>query len=150
MKQIALNIIETAFAGKKDKAGKPYIDHLKRVAENAKNYFIGNEDIEELETIALLHDLLEDCPEWTKQHLNAIFQNINIVASVEKLTKKDGLNYEQYIANIRNDRFAKAVKLADLKDNMDLTRLSELTEKDIERTKKYHKSYIYLLGDGRS
>lgn len=150
MKQIALNIIETAFAGKKDKAGKPYIDHLKRVAENAKNYFKGNEYIEELETIALLHDLLEDCPEWTKQHLNVIFKNTNIVASVEKLTKKDGLNYEQYIANIRNDRFAKAVKLADLKDNMDLTRLSELTEKDIERTKKYHKSYIYLLGDGGS
>ena len=150
MKQIALNIIETAFAGKKDKAGKPYIDHLKRVAENAKNYFKGSEYIEELETIALLHDLLEDCPEWTKQHLRAIFQNINIPTSVEKLTKKDGLNYEQYIANIRNDRFAKAVKLADLKDNMDLTRLYELTEKDIERTKKYHKSYIYLLGDGLS
>lgn len=145
MKQIALNIIETAFAGKKDKAGKPYIDHLKRVAENAKNYFKGSEYVEVLETIALLHDLLEDCPEWTKQHLNAIFKNIIIVDTVEKLTKKEGLNYDQYIANIRNDRFAKAVKLADLKDNMDLTRLSELTEKDIERIKKYHKSYIYLL-----
>lgn len=83
MKQIALNIIETAFAGKKDKAGKPYIDHLKRVAENAKNYFKGSEYVEELEIIALLHDLLEDCPEWTKQHLNAIFKNIIIVDSVE-------------------------------------------------------------------
>lgn len=145
MKQIALNIIETAFAGKKDKAGKPYIDHLKRVAETAKLYFKGNDYIEELETIALLHDLLEDCPEWTKLHLDAIFHNINISDVVCKLTKKDGLNYDQYIQNIANNRFARAVKLADLKDNMDLTRLSEITEKDIERIKKYHKSYIYLL-----
>jgi hypothetical protein len=73
---------------------------------------------------------------------------ISLVANGRQY-ETDGLNYEQYIANIRNDRFAKAVKLADLRDNMDLTRLSELTEKDIERTKKYHKSYIYLLGDGR-
>ena len=145
MKKIALNIIESAFAGKKDKAGEPYINHLLRVAENAKRYFKGNDYIEELEIIALLHDLLEDCPEWSKSHLMAIFKNINIVSPVVKLTKTDTVNYEQYIDNIRNDRFARAVKLADLKDNMDLTRLSELTEKDIERTKKYHKAYIHLV-----
>lgn len=150
MKQIALNIIETAFAGKKDKAGKPYIDHLKRVAENAKIYFKGNDYYEQLEVIGLLHDIIEDCPEWTKQHLNAIFKDALIIDAVERLTKKPELNYEQYIKNIQNNRYARAVKLADLKDNMDLTRLSELTEKDIERTKKYHKSYIYLLGDDRS
>ena len=150
MKQIALNIIETAFAGKKDKGGKPYIEHLKRVAENAKNYFKGSDYLEELETIALLHDLLEDCPEWTKEHLQAIFKDVLVVGSVYTLTKRDGLTYEQYIQNIRNDRFARAVKLSDLKDNMDLTRLSELSEKDIERVKKYHKSYVLLLGDGRS
>ena len=149
MKQIALNIIETAFAGKKDKGGRPYIEHLKRVAENAKNYI--KEDVchhEQLEVIGLLHDLLEDCSEWTKKHLESIFKDNLIVDSVERLTKKPELNYEQYIKNIQNNRYARAVKLADLKDNMDLTRLSELTEKDIERIKKYHKSYVFLLGDG--
>lgn len=35
-KDIALNIVSKEFAGKKDKAGKPYIDHLKRVAEGSK------------------------------------------------------------------------------------------------------------------
>lgn len=147
MKKIALNIAETAFAGKKDLAGKPYIEHLKRVSENAKNYFKGEDYYEQLEVIALLHDLLEDCPQWSKQHLQAIFKDILIIDAIERLTKKPEANYEQYIQNIANNRYARAVKLADLKDNMDTTRLSELTEKDIERLKKYHKSYIYLLGD---
>lgn len=150
MIQIALRIIETVFAVKKDKAGKPYIDHLRRVAGNAKNYFKGNEYIEELETIALLHDLPEDFPEWTNEHLMAIFHNINIVTAIDLLTKKDGIDYEQYIFNIRNNKFARAVKLADLRDNMDLTRLPKLTEDDIHRIKKYHQAYIYLLGDNNN
>lgn len=149
MKQIALNIIETAFVGKKDKGGRPYIEHLKRVAENAKNYFSGQDYILELEVIALLHDLLEDCPEWTKKHLESIFKDHLVVDAVQRLTKRADLNYEQYIENVKCNRFSRAVKLADLKDNMDLTRLAELSEKDIERVKKYHKSYVYLLGDGR-
>jgi len=149
MKQIALNIIETAFAGKKDKVGKPYVEHLKRVAENSKNYFVGTDYYEQLEVVGLLHDLLEDCSEWSKQHLNAIFKDSFIIDAVERLTKRPELSYDDYIKNILNNRFAKAVKLADLKDNMDLTRLSALTEKDIERVKKYHKSYVFLLGDGR-
>jgi (p)ppGpp synthase/HD superfamily hydrolase len=149
MKQIALNIIETAFAGKKDKGGKPYIEHLKRVSENAKNYFSGQDYILELEVIGLLHDLLEDCPEWTKKHLESIFKDALVVDAIQRLTKRSDLNYEQYIENIKGNRFSRAVKLADLKDNMDLTRLSELSEEDIERVKKYHKSYVYLLGDGR-
>ena len=148
MKEIALNIIETAFAGKKDKGGKPYIDHLKRVAENSKNYFTGANYLADLEIIALLHDLLEDSPEWTKKHLDSIFKDILIVDAVLRLTKRPELSYDDYIKNISNCRYARAVKLADLKDNMDLTRLPKITEKDIERVKKYHKAYIFLLGDG--
>lgn len=149
MKQIALNIIETEFASKKDKGGKPYIDHLKRVSENAKNYFKGDDYYEQLEVIGLLHDLLEDCPEWTKKHLEAIFKDNLIIDAIERLTKRPELNYEQYIKNIRNNRYARAVKLADLKDNMDLTRLTELSEKDVDRVKRYHKSFVFLLGDSR-
>jgi guanosine-3',5'-bis(diphosphate) 3'-pyrophosphohydrolase len=146
MKEIALNIVETAFVGKKDKGGKPYCGHLKRVGTYCKNYFLGCDDDKILlEVIALLHDLLEDCPEWKSQHITSIFKNIVIVDALEKLTKKPETSYEEYIQNIKNDRFARAVKLADLKDNMDITRLPSLNEKDIERIKKYHKSYMFLL-----
>lgn len=39
---------------------------------------------------------------------------------------------------------ARLVKLADLKDNSDITRLKGLRKKDLERMEKYHRSYIYL------
>lgn len=145
--KIAENIVKEAFANKKDKSGAPYINHLYRVAENANKYFRGTEYLEELKIIALLHDLLEDCPEWTSNHLMAIFKDLLIVDAVLVLTHRKALTYEQYIKNISQNRFAKAVKLADLQDNMDITRLNELNDEDIERLKKYHKSYVTLLGD---
>lgn len=49
-----------------------------------------------------------------------------------------------YIKNIAGDPDAKAIKLADLKDNMDTTRLKKLRKKDIDRMEKYHKAYVYL------
>lgn len=145
MKKLALRIVREAFADKKDLAGEPYINHLMRVANNVKLFFQEEAYLEEVEVIALLHDLLEDCPEWTKSHLMSIFGSISLVSSVLKLRRVNGQTYEEYINYVSVDRFSRAVKLADLKDNMDLTRLKEITEKDIERTKKYHKAYMFLM-----
>ena len=138
MIQEALNIVKLEFDNKTDKGGKPYVGHLLRVsrtvAENGGN--------ERLQTIALLHDLLEDT-HYTKDDLLEIFP-YQVVKVVEILTKKKGQSYDDYLSQILSCEDAIQVKLADLKDNMDLTRLSELTEKDIERVKKYHKAFISL------
>ena len=62
MTRKAFDIVFIAFEGKVDKAGKPYINHLMRVA----NGVLGNSLIREnLTVIALLHDLLEDT-DWTE------------------------------------------------------------------------------------
>ena len=150
MKQTALNIVEKAFLLKTDKGGNPYILHLKRVAQNSKDYFNSTkyDSVTDchLETIGLLHDLIEDCEEWNIKHIESIFNNHLITSTVETLTKKKNVGYENYIEQISKNKLAVAVKLADLKDNMDLSRLPEITQKDLDRVKKYHKSYIYLLG----
>jgi guanosine-3',5'-bis(diphosphate) 3'-pyrophosphohydrolase len=153
MKELAISIVETFFAEKKDKGNNPYIQHLIRVSENSIKYFdtstIYFDELEacqnKLEIIGLLHDLIEDCPEWTKKQLQSIFKDTIVVDAIEVLTKTSDISYEEYISKIKENDFAKAVKLADLKDNMDLTRLSKITEKDIERLKKYHESYVFLL-----
>jgi (p)ppGpp synthase/HD superfamily hydrolase len=145
-RDIALSIAEKAFAGKKDKAGKPYIDHLKRVeARTLEIYRIKNDKTHEdaISSIALLHDILEDCPEWTEKILSHIFP-INIVSSVKRLTRCDDQEYTNYIINVYNDGFCRIVKTADLEDNMNTTRLKELTDVDIERLKKYHMAYRIL------
>jgi (p)ppGpp synthase/HD superfamily hydrolase len=141
MIQTALQIVKRAFDGKVDKAGKPYIGHLLRVQQTVAAHG-GNEN---QQTVALLHDLLEDT-DWTEEDLSAQFPP-EVVQAVVVLTKQKGQNYEDYLALVKDCADAIPVKLADLKDNMDLTRLSELTEKDMERVKKYHKAFRFLAMD---
>lgn len=148
MIQTALNIIDVAFAGKKDKAGKPYIGHLHRAKDNVKKYYKDFFDftLEDLEIVALLHDLIEDYPEWTLSHIKAIFNNERIVKSLDLLTKRKGQIYDEYVCDILDghELMAVIVKLGDLEDNMDLTRLPQFGEEEIKRTFKYHKAYVKL------
>lgn len=136
----AISIAKKAFADKTDKAGKPYAGHLKRVAERISC----DKHSCELKTIAWLHDLLEDCPEWTIAELKTFFPAI-ITSRVALLTRNANESYEEYIRKICTDKWASIVKKADLEDNMNLTRLPHLTEQDIERLKKYHSAYQQIL-----
>ena len=140
MREIARQIVMHAFANKTDKAGKPYVDHLFRVASKVPDHGVDHE----LKTIAILHDLLEDCPEWTEGALRVFFSD-RVVDTVIMLTRGRSESYDAYIERILKDSWACRVKKADLEDNMDLTRLSYLNEKDIDRIKKYHEAYIKIL-----
>ena len=136
----AFDIVSKAFEGKTDKAGKPYIGHLIRVASNV----LGNSNIREfLTTIALLHDLIEDT-DWSEKDLRKEFPD-EVVDAVIALTKVDGQNYETYINNLISNKLAIHVKLSDLKDNMDVTRLPELGDYELKRLKKYHTIYNKLI-----
>lgn len=133
----AYEIISLAFAEKTDKAGEPYIFHLRRVASNFS-------DDGYLFVIALLHDLFEDCEEWNYERLLDEFP-ISICNAVKALTKVEGENYESYIHRVAGNEWARRVKLADLRDNMDLTRLRrKITQKDLDRVAKYHAAYLLL------
>ncbi len=81
IKELALQMAEKAFEGKTDKSGQHYINHLLRVAERYNS--------DEIYTVAILHDLLEDCPEWTEKNLKCIFED-KIVNAIVVLTKKKG------------------------------------------------------------
>ena len=135
-KKIAKRIVDQAFIGKTDRGGYPYIQHLYRVARPFRGDPV-------MYTIALLHDLLEDCPEWTENRLRGIFPN-EVVDVVVILTKRPGESYMTYIQRIRTNVRATRIKIEDLTDNMDITRLPVLTDSDILRLRKYHTSYIYL------
>lgn len=139
MTRKAFDIVFIAFEGKVDKAGKPYIHHLMRVA----NGVLGNSLLREsLTVIGLLHDLIEDT-DWTAEDLRKEFPD-DVVDAVVALTKVDGENYEQYVQRVMTNELAIRVKISDLKDNMDVTRLPELGEYEIKRLKKYHMTYNIL------
>lgn len=138
MLNIALNLVRNKFAGKVDKAGKPYIRHLERVYRDVAE---GGGDIDQC-VIALLHDIIEDT-DTTEGDLVEFFPN-RIVRAVFVLTKRPTQSYMEYISLVKNNEDSLVVKLADLRDNMDITRLNEITDKDVERLKKYHTAYKFL------
>ena len=136
----AKKIVEYAFKDKIDLVGEPYIYHLTRVADKLEN------KNEEIRTVAFLHDLLEDCPEWNKDVLKCFFYG-SVVDAVVALTKVKGEDYKSYISRVHANRYATIVKIADLQDNMNITRLNELTEKDVKRLKKYLDAYKFLTSN---
>lgn len=141
----AYSIVQEAFKGKLDKAGAPYEDHCARVAKSllADGYSY------EVATIGMLHDLLEDCkPEWDVVKLSQEIPVTRIIAGVCILTRDENEDYPTYLDRILKSRDATLVKLADLKDNMNLLRFKrELTPLDLQRAKKYHSAYLKLLSD---
>lgn len=135
MLEKAILIAEIAFIDKVDKAGEAYLWHLERVASNFES--------EILKTIAYLHDILEDCYDWNEERLSEHFPD-SVVKAVICLTHKEGQSYDDYISQVMENDLSVIVKMADLKDNMDLTRLETITDSDIERTKKYHSAFKRL------
>ena len=135
---LAFSIAEAAFYKKKDLSGKPYFGHLDRIAQKV--------DTVDQKVIAYLHDLVEDFPEaYSVEELRHLFRD-HITDSILLLTHRKEERYGEYIEKIMNsgNQDAIAVKIADLEDNMDLTRLNEINEKDISRLKKYHAAWSSL------
>ena len=146
MWRAAFELAEKAFEGKFDRAGKPYFSHLYRVVDGC--YKGGNmpkiDGDDFLNSAAILHDLLEDCPEWNESSLSFIFPK-EVVDLVVILTKSKNEPYlDSYIKRISENKLASRIKLSDLRDNMDIARLPEITQKDIERLVKYHTAYKIL------
>lgn len=118
-----------------DKTGVPYIYHPIHLAEQMPD--------ENTVCVALLHDVVED-GEVTLEDLEREGFPREVVTAIGLLTHGDDVPYMEYVAKIKADPLARAVKLADLSHNSDLTRLPRVTKRDRERTKKY-KAAIELL-----
>jgi (p)ppGpp synthase/HD superfamily hydrolase len=145
MPEIATEIIHKAFYGKTDLAGYSYYAHCIRVEKGCYSEYKGCVFIDpEISTIALLHDLLEDCEEWNDIVLSYFFTD-RIVEGVISLTKLKNESYNAYIDRLSKNKDAIKVKLSDLRDNMDITRFKlPLEQKDIDRLCKYQHAYLFL------
>lgn len=111
-----------------DKNGIPYIYHPIHLAEQMKTEY-------EI-CVALLHDTVEDSDITFEDLIEAGFPD-EVITALRRMTHDESVAYMEYVENIRNNPIAKAVKLADLRHNSDLTRLDHVTEKDFVRNKKY-------------
>lgn len=132
----ALVIATKAHEGQKDKAGAPYIFHPIRVSNRCRT--------EEERIVALLHDVIEDTNVTSSDLLDAGFPP-TIVEAVLSITRNEGESYEDFVIRSKQNLIGRQVKIHDLEDNMDITRLRQLTEKDLERLNKYLTAYRSLI-----
>lgn len=133
----AMILAYRAHTGKTDKYGIPYIYHPAHVAEQMRT--------EEETAAALLHDVVEDTKVTLEQLTDAGFPP-SIVDAVRLLTHEDGVEYMDYVALLKDNTIARAVKLADLKHNSDTARIDgEMSATDHQRLKKYDQARELLL-----
>ena len=134
---VAIVLAAEGFKHITDKSGEPYILHCLRVMNN-----LHTRD-KELQIIAILHDAIEDGI-TTIARLHELGFSQRVIAALILLSHDKKVPYEEYIRAIATNNDARLVKLADLKDNSDITRLKGLRNKDFDRVEKSHKAYIYL------
>ena len=132
----AIEIAVTAHKGQADKSGAPYILHPLRVMLSLKT--------EEERIVAVLHDVVEDCEEWPLHRLREEGLPEELAAALESVTRNDGETYMEFIERSKTNAIGRPVKAADLRDNMDLSRIENPTEQDHRRTKKYRSALVRL------
>jgi len=131
----AIRIANDAHEGQVDKAGAPYILHPIRVMLRLSN--------ETERIVAVLHDTIEDT-DVTIEMLRSLGFSEEILEAVLALTHQERESYEDFVLRVKENPLAAAVKRADIADNMDLTRLHSVTERDKARQEKYARALLVL------
>lgn len=133
----AIALASKQHMGVMDKGGKPYILHPLRIM----NTMPDNDP--ELRQIAVLHDVVEDTDVTFSDLIDQGYSG-RVIDALAALTHSPQDSYILYIKTVKSNPDAVKVKLGDLKDNSDITRLKGVKEKDLKRIEKYHRAYLYL------
>lgn len=141
-------LAQNIHSGQTDKAGVNYfLGHLTAVGKSGHNW--------KDKVVGYLHDAAEDT-EYSVEEIVSILQTkcnneiseshlSEIRSALDLLNSKTANTREEYISRIRNSKIATRVKLNDLRHNMDMSRISKPTTKDLERLKRYRKEYRTIL-----
>lgn len=133
---LAEEIARNAHTGQVDKSGKPYIGHIERVAARVTSA--------EAKCVAWLHDVLEDTDVLPEKEMRRIFGD-EITEGVLSVTRREDESYEAFVRRAGANRLGREVKIADLIDNSNLSRLAQITLADVQRQRKYNDALMYLL-----
>lgn len=131
----AMKLCFKAHKDQVDKSGMPYVFHPFHVAEQMTD--------EVTTIVALLHDVVEDT-DYTLEDIAAEGFGEDILKAVALMTHEDDVPYLDYVAKLKDNPIARAVKLADLAHNSDLSRIGEIDEETKQRLEKYKKAKAIL------
>lgn len=131
----AISLAVESHKGQVDKAGAPYILHPLRMM------FRFDDPV--LQMVAVLHDVVEDTP-VTLQQLREDGFSEQVLAGVDGMTRREDESYEEFIERAAANPIARQVKRADLEDNMNLLRIAQPSQKDLDRLARYRKCWERL------
>jgi hypothetical protein len=131
----AIALAAKAHEGQKDKAGEPYILHPLRMMLKLNT-------VEE-RIAAVLHDIVEDCG-WSFDRIRAEGFSERVIGAVEAVTKRPGEDYDDFVMRTAAHPIGRSVKLADLEDNSDPSRIKNPTQRDVDRIEKYRRAIALL------
>ena len=131
----AIVVAAKAHEGQYDKGGAAYILHPLRVMMRVST--------PEQRIVAVLHDVIEDTP-LTLSDLAREGFALKILAALLALSRRDGEAYQDFVVRLGVDPLARTVKLADLADNSDLSRIAMPGPDDLARLQRYQQASAYL------
>ena len=131
----ALKLCFEAHKNQTDKTGLPYVFHPFHLAEQMTDEYTT--------VTALLHDVVEDT-DYTLNDLKEMGYPDEVIQALSLLTHDDGSEYMEYVKRLKSNPIARAVKLADLKHNSDLSRYDTIDNLAIKRTAKYQQAIEIL------
>ncbi|MCM3132124.1 GTP pyrophosphokinase [Paenibacillus polysaccharolyticus] len=129
--ELAISVALKAHKGQLDKGGHPYILHPLAVMNRVAS-------IEE-KVVAVLHDVIEDS-EVTIEELRELGFSEEILTAIQLLTRSTEDSYEEFIEKTIMNRTARNVKIADIQENMNISRIKNPMEEDYNRLEKYRKA----------
>ena len=128
-------LAEERHRGQVDKAGQPYIGHPARVACRLSG--------EDEQVVGWLHDTVEDTG-LSLAEVRARFGDA-VAAAVDAVSRREGEDWQAYLRRVKANPLARRVKISDLIDNSNLSRLPAVTLRDVERQAKYNRALRFLL-----
>ncbi|MFT8642848.1 hypothetical protein [Gluconacetobacter sp.] len=135
----AIEVALQAHKGQRDKGGAPYILHPLRVMLGTRTH--------DEQVVAVLHDVVEDSA-WSLDELTAYGLTPVQAVALDALTRRSGETYEQFITRAGKNSIGQAVKILDLRDNMDLSRIPHPSAADRRRIEKYQRALTALVDNG--
>jgi (p)ppGpp synthase/HD superfamily hydrolase len=127
----AIAIAAAAHEGQVDKGGAPYILHPLKVMLRVNTL--------EERIVAVLHDVVEDCGVSFDDLRKEGFSEA-VLTAIASVTKAPGESYEAFVERAAQNPIGRVVKLADLEENSDLSRIAQPSWEDLERVEKYRRA----------
>lgn len=127
----AIAIAAAAHEGQVDKGGAPYILHPLKVMLRVNTL--------EERIVAVLHDVVEDCGVSLDDLRKEGFSE-TVLTAIASVTKVPGESYEAFVERTAQNPIGRVVKLADLEENSDLSRIAQPSWEDLERVEKYRRA----------